>query len=227
MPILPATGLRLFRIIRIWSDLPPMSQGLPQTRSVLGHGPKGFGRRSGALILRQDGLRLKAKEEGTMQHEASFRRLEAVQARPVAELLECPPQIALLLNGAAQAISFSAGELVFRQSGNCRGLYLLVSGQFVRRTERVESRLVLPPARVGDLVELAAVLGDGRHGYSLTAQSAGSVLMLPMEALNHAFQSFLPLKMRLLEELAREVSRAYCNLCLSHAVRHRRQTSAA
>jgi len=179
------------------------------------------------LTLRGTGLRLKAKEEGTMQGEASFRRLEAVQARPVAELLECPPEIALLLNGAAQAISFKAGELVFRQSGICRGLYLLVSGQFIRRTEHIESRLVLPPARVGDLVELAAVLGDGEHGYSLTAQSSGSVLMLPMEALNRAFESFPPLKMRLLEELAREVSRAYCNLCLSQAVRRRRQSSAA
>lgn len=162
-----------------------------------------------------------------MQGEASFRRMEAVQARPVAELLECPPEIALLLNGAAQAVSFVAGELVFRQSVICRGLYLLVSGQFVRRTERIESRLALPPARIGELVELAAVLGDGQHNYTLTAQSSASALLLPIETLNQAFQSFPPLRMRLLEELAREVSRAYCSICMSHAVRHRRQVSAA
>jgi CRP-like cAMP-binding protein len=153
--------------------------------------------------------------------------MEAVRAHPVAELLECPPAIGLLLNGSAQCINFDAGELVFRQSEVCRGLYLVVSGQFVRRTERLETRLTLSTARAGDLVELAAALGDGHHTYTLAAQSSGSVLMLPIETLNQAFQSYSPLRMQLLEELAREVSRAYCTCCLSRVVSHRRASSAA
>ena len=114
-----------------------------------------------------------------MQGEARSGRMEAVRAHPVAELLDCPPAIALLLNGSAKCINFDAGELVFRQSEDCQGLYLVISGHFVRRTERLETRLTLAPARAGDLVELAAALGDGNHTYTLAAQSAGSVLMLP------------------------------------------------
>jgi CRP-like cAMP-binding protein len=147
--------------------------------------------------------------------------MEAVQAHPVAELLECPAAIGLQLNGSAQCLSFDAGDIVFRQSGICRGLYLVVSGQFARRTERLETRLTLLPARAGDLVELAAALGDGHHTYTLAAQTAGSVLMLPIETLNQAFQSYPPLRMQLLQELAREVSRAYYNCCLNRSV-HRR-----
>jgi CRP-like cAMP-binding protein len=153
--------------------------------------------------------------------------MEAVRAHPVAELLECPPAVALLLNGSAKCISIDAGELVFRQSEACQGLYLLISGHFVRRTERLEKRLTLSPARAGDLVELAAALGDGRHTYTLAAQSAGSVLMLPIKTLNEAFEIHPPLRMQLLEELAREVSRAYCNCCLSRVIPQRRGSSAA
>ncbi|MGD0097389.1 MAG: Crp/Fnr family transcriptional regulator [Terracidiphilus sp.] len=153
--------------------------------------------------------------------------MEAVRAHPVAELLKCPPAVGLLLNGAAQSVNFHAGELVFRQSENCQGLYLVVSGQFQRKTERLESHLTLSTARAGDLVELAAALGDGHHTYTLAAQTAGSVLMLPIETLNEAFQIYPPLRMQLLEELAREVSRAYCACCLNRAVTHRRARSAA
>jgi CRP-like cAMP-binding protein len=153
--------------------------------------------------------------------------MEAVQAHPLAELLECPPATGNLLNGAAQCIDFEAGETVFRQSETCLGLYLVVSGQFLRRTERLEARLTLGPARTGDLVELAAALGDGHHTYTLSAQTPGSVLLLPMEALNQAFQNYPPLRMRLLEELAREVSRAYNACCLNRTVRIRRRGSAA
>jgi hypothetical protein len=96
---------------------------------------------------------------------------------------------------------------------------VVVSGQFLRRTERLETRLMLGPARAGDLVELAAALGDGHHTYTLSAQTAGSVLLLPMEALNQAFQSYPPLRMQLLEELAREVSRAYNACCMNRTVR--------
>jgi CRP-like cAMP-binding protein len=153
--------------------------------------------------------------------------MEAVQAHPLAELLECPPETGNLINRTAQCIDFAAGDIVFRQSGICQGLYLVVSGQFQRRTERLQSRLTLSPARTGDLVELAATLGDGRHTYTLSAQTSGSVLMLPMEALSQAFQNYPVLRMRLLEELAREVSRAYNACCQNRTARVRRRGTEA
>ena len=70
-------------------------------------------------------------------------------------------------------------------------------------------------------MELAAVLGDGRHTYTLTAQTQGSVLLLPMGALQQAFQQHPPLRMQLLEELAREVSRAYSACCVTRTTRPR------
>jgi CRP-like cAMP-binding protein len=160
-----------------------------------------------------------------IEPEEISRRIEAVQPHPLAELLACPPATGNLLNGSAQCLDFDAGETVFRQNGPCRGLYVVVSGQFLRKTERLEMRLTLGPARAGELVELAAVLGDGRHTYSLTAQTPGSVLLLPEEALNLAFQEYPPLRMQLLEELAREVSRAYVACCLNRTVRAHRQGS--
>ena len=167
------------------------------------------------------------KGEVTMQPDARSWRMEAVQAHPLAELLECPAETGNLLNGAAQCIDFAAGETVFRQSAICQGLYLVVSGQFLRRTERLAARLTLSPARTGDLVELAAALGDGRHTYTLSAQTAGSVLMLPMDVLTQAFQNYPPLRMRLLEELAREVSRAYNACCQNRTARVRRRGAEA
>jgi CRP-like cAMP-binding protein len=153
--------------------------------------------------------------------------MEAVRAHPVAELLECPPDTGLLLNGSAQCISFDAGDVVFRQSGICRGLYLVLSGQLLRRATRLETPLTLGPARAGDIVELAAALGDGHHTYTLAAQTAGSAMMLPIESLNQAFQRYPPLRMQLLQELAREVSRAYAACCLSREVKAQRGSSAA
>jgi len=158
------------------------------------------------------------------QGEARSGRMAAVQAHPLAELLECPPATGNLLNGTAQCIDVGVGETVFRQAGICRGLYLVVSGQFLRRTERLETRLTLGLARAGDLVELAAVLGDGRHTYTLTAQSSGSLLMLPMEALNQAFETYPPLRMQLLEELAREVSRGYDASCQNRMPKTRQRS---
>jgi CRP-like cAMP-binding protein len=152
--------------------------------------------------------------------------LDAVAPHPLAELLECPPSTGDLLNRSAQCFDFDAGETVFRQFGACRGLYLIVSGQFQRRTERLDTRLTLGPARAGDLVELAAALGDGRHTYTLTALTSGSVLLLPIEALSQAFQTHPPLRMHLLEELAREVSRAYDAGCLTRTIKSRRKSSA-
>jgi CRP-like cAMP-binding protein len=144
-----------------------------------------------------------------------------VQAHPLAELLACPPETERMLNAAARCIDADVGAVVFRQSENCRGLYVMTSGQYLRRTVWLDARLTLGVVRAGDLVELAAALGAGTHSYTLTAQVAGSVLLLPIEALNRAFASFPPLRMRLLEELAREVSRGYEASCRNRAPRSR------
>jgi CRP-like cAMP-binding protein len=152
------------------------------------------------------------KGDGTMQPEASSVRT-SVSARPLAELLACPPETSNLLNVSAQQIDFVAGDVIFRQDLLCRGLYVVASGQLVRKADRLDVRLVLGPVRVGELVELAAALGDGRHTFTLIAQSVGSLMLLPIEALNGAFQTYPPLRMHLLEELAREVSRAYQSCC--------------
>ena len=162
-----------------------------------------------------------------MQSEARSKRLEAVSTHPLAELLACPPSTSSLLTASAQTISFSAGDVVFRQAGPCRGLYLVVSGQLLRRADRLSMRVTLGMARSGDLVELAASLGDPIHTYTLTAQTPGSVLLLPIDALNEAFQSHPPLRMRLLEELAREVSRAYHLCALANRSRTRRRSVSA
>jgi CRP-like cAMP-binding protein len=164
-------------------------------------------------------------EDGTIQAGALSERMEAVAAHPLAELLECPQEAGNLLNGGAQCVEFDAGEAVFRQHEDCKGLYVVVSGLFVRKAERLNTRLTLGPARTGDLIELAAALGDGHHTYSLTAQTPGSLLMLPIESLTQVFEKYPPLRMRLLEELAREVSRAYLSCCLSRAVHVRRRSN--
>lgn len=158
-----------------------------------------------------------------MQSEARSKRLEAVSTHPLSELLACPPATSNLLTASAQTIPFSAGEVIFSQSGICQGLYLVISGQLLRRAERLSMRVTLGMARSGDLVELAAALGDRLHTYTLVAQTPGSVLLLPIEALQQAFQSYPPLRMRLLEELAREVSRAYHLCTLSNLSRARRR----
>lgn len=158
-----------------------------------------------------------------MQSEARSKRLEAVSTHPLAELLACPPSTSSLLTASAQSVSFTAGEVIFSQSGPCLGLYLVVSGQLLRRADRLSMRLTLGMARSGDLVELAAALGDRVHTYTLVAQTPGSVLLLPIEALQQAFKNYPPLRMRLLEELAREVSRAYHLCSLTSLTRSRRR----
>jgi hypothetical protein len=204
-----------------------MKFSLPQTRIPKRARPQAAGVQVAAPTRRRTNARAETEGEVEMQREARSRRVEAVQAHPVAELLECPPAVGLLLNRASQCLSFEAGEVVFHQSGICRGLYLVITGQFLRRAERLESRLTLGPARAGELVELAATLGDKHHTCTLAAQTAGSVLMLPVDALNQAFQGYPPLRMRLLEELAREVSRAYYACCLSRVAKPGRANSAA
>jgi CRP-like cAMP-binding protein len=162
-----------------------------------------------------------------MQAEASFGRNDATAPRPLVELLQCPPATGSLLNGSAHCIDYEAGAVVFRQSEMCMGLYVLVAGQFLRRAERLESRLMLGTSRAGELVELAAALGDKRHTYTLSAQTQGSVLLLPIDVLNQAFNEYPPLRMRLLEELAREVSRAYFASSQNRILRTRQRNSGA
>ncbi len=159
-----------------------------------------------------------------MQPEARSTQVDSVEAHPVSELLACPPETGILLAATARSLNVDAGEIIFQQSALCEGLYLVVTGQLVRRTERLDTRLVLGGARPGDLVELAAVLGDRCHTYSLIAQTTASLLVLPLETLLKAFESYPPLRMKLLEELAREVSRAYRACRVSKMVRMRRRS---
>jgi CRP-like cAMP-binding protein len=128
------------------------------------------------------------------------------------------------VNGSALCIDVEAGEIVFHQAEECRGLYVVISGQYLRRTERLETRLTLGVSRAGDVVELASVLGDGRHTYSLSAQTGGSLLLLPIEALHRVFEAYPPLRMQLLEELAREVSRGYDASCQNRTPRVQRRS---
>jgi CRP-like cAMP-binding protein len=158
-----------------------------------------------------------------MGSDARPNRLDSAQAHPLVELLECPPATGTMLNDSSQYIKLEAGAVVFRQSEASKGLYLVVTGQFLRRTERLRTRLILGTVRAGDLVELAAALGASQHTYTLSAQTDGSLLLLPLEALRQAFESYPPLRMRLLEELAREVSRAYNSCSEDRAVRVRRR----
>jgi CRP-like cAMP-binding protein len=186
-----------------------------------------IGRRGAALKHGVSGVGAKTAADRTKLAESLFRRIEAVHAHSVTDLLECPPATRSLLNASARSLSFLAGEVVFRQSEPCRGLYLVLSGQFLRQTGQLQRRLALTPACAGEMVELAAALGDGHHAYTMAAQTAGSLLLLPIEALKQALDSFPQLRLRLLEELAREVSRAYCTFCLSYAGKLQRSSSAA
>lgn len=163
-----------------------------------------------------------------MQPGARFEYAEPT-AHPLAELLACPPAVGTLLNASGQCLELAVGETAFRQGESCRGLYVVVSGQLVRKTQRLNTRLTLGAVRTGDLVELAAALGDGRHTYALTAQTPASLVLLPIESLQQAFRAYPPLRMQLLEELAREVSRAYNACCVTRTagIRHRGNVSAA
>ena len=128
---------------------------------------------------------------------------------PLTQLLECPPETSLQLGRSVRTLQFDEGSSVFNQDEPCAGLYLIVSGSYIRKVERMGMRMVLSTGMPGELVELAAALGDKHHTYSLIAKTSGSALLLPMDALEKAFLQYPPLRMHLLEELAREVSRAY------------------
>lgn len=170
-------------------------------------------------VYRKDG-----RGEGTMQSAAFSDRHDDVAARPIAELLACPPAVGNLLNASAECVEFEAGDVIFHQNDFCQGLYVVISGQLLRKAARLDSRLTLGPVRAGEVIELAAMLGDVRHTYTLIAQTAGTVMRLPKVALNRAFQSYAPLRMQLLEELAREVSRAYGICCATRMAGIRRRT---
>jgi CRP-like cAMP-binding protein len=181
---------------------------------------KSFGRRKGDCV----GCKGEAIAWSSLvQGEGKSGRGNTAEAHPLAELLSCPQETNALLNDSAQCLQFRSGEIVFSQSSLCRGLYVLLSGRYVRKAERMETQLALKPARTGELVELAAALGSGQHNYTLSAQTAGSAFLLPMEALQVAFQSHPPLRMLLLQELAREVSRAYQACRLSRVMQTRHQ----
>ena len=128
-----------------------------------------------------------------------------------------------LLNAAAECIRLKAGEIVFRQDEPCRGLYVVVAGEYLRKTDRLNMRVTLGSARPGDIVELASALSGMSHTYTLTAINEGTLMLLPIEPLHTAFNSHPPLRMRLLQELAREVSRAYLTCCLTRALPVRRR----
>lgn len=151
--------------------------------------------------------------------------MAAAAARPLAELLACPAEAGDLLTLATQSLVCEAGDRVFRQGEAARGLYLVVTGEFLRRSERLNTRVTLGSVHPGDLVELAAALGDQQHTYTLNALTPGTLLLLPIEALRETFDRHPPMRMRLLEELAREVSRAYFTSTLSRIVPTRRRGS--
>jgi hypothetical protein len=167
-----------------------------------------------------------ARGVGTMQPAGFSERHEPAASHPIAELLACPPAIGNMLNAATECIEFDAGQVIFHQNDLCRGLYVSISGQLLRKAARLDTRLNLGTVRAGELVELAAMLGDVRHTYTLVGQTKGTVLRLPKEALQRAFELYPRIRMQLLEELAREVSRAY-NLCCAtrQAGLRRRPTS--
>jgi len=144
-----------------------------------------------------------------MQAGASSRTAENAAAVPLAELLACSPTAGSLLNRSSICIPFETGEVVFRQGEPSRGLYLVVTGTLVRKAERKNTRVTLGIARAGDLLELSAALGDECHTCTATGQAPGTLMLLPIEALRSAFESYPPLRMQLLGELAREVSRSY------------------
>jgi CRP-like cAMP-binding protein len=128
-----------------------------------------------------------------------------------------------MLTASAECVEFEAGDLVFHQNDICRGLYVVIAGQLLRKTTRLDARFTLGPVRAGEIIELASMLGDVRHTYTLIAQTQGTLMRLPKEALARAFQFHPPLRMQLLEELAREVSRAYGVCCAARiaGMRHR------
>ena len=145
------------------------------------------------------------------------------RAHPLAELLACPQEAANLLNVSSRTIAFGTGEAIFRQGEPCRGLYLVVAGELVRKAERLSTRIVLGQVHVGELIDLAGALGDGRHTCTLASETDGLLLVLPLASLQQTFLAYPPLRMHLLEELAREVSCAYRSGRITREIMARRR----
>jgi CRP-like cAMP-binding protein len=162
-----------------------------------------------------------------MQSNAIPERRDVAAPHPIAELLACPAAVGNMLNASAESIEFDAGDILFHQNDVCRGLYVALSGYLVRKAARLDARLTLGTVRAGEVVELAAMLGDVRHTYTLIGQSKGTAMRLPKEALQRAFELYPTLRMRLLEELAREVSRAYGMCSIAKLAGLRRRPTAA
>ena len=163
-----------------------------------------------------------------MQSAGISGRRDVAAAHPIAELLACPPAVGNMLNASAECIEFDAGDEIFHQNDICRGLYVLISGQLLRKAARLNARLTLGAVGAGEVTELASMLGDVRHTFTLVALTRGTAMRLPKEALHRAFQLYPPLRMQLLEELAREVSRAYgISIATRQAGIRRRPTVAA
>src|ERR1700739_4756485 len=204
-------------------ELAHMEFGFLEFRTITRRREEAVTRTAADRIFESTVHREKARGVGTMQAAGFSERHDAAAAHPIAELLACPPAIGNMLNAAAECIEFDAGDVVFQQSDICRGLYVLISGQLLRKAARLDARLTLGTVRPGELVELAAMLGDVRHTYTIVAQSKGTVVRLPKEALQRGFEMYPRLRMQLLEELAREVSRAYAICCATRqaGMRHR------
>ena len=125
-----------------------------------------------------------------MQSNAIPERRDVAAPHPIAELLACPPAVGNMLNASAESIEFDAGDILFHQNDVCRGLYVVISGYLVRKAARLDARLTLGTVRAGEVVELAAMLGDVRHTYTLIGQSKGTAMRLPKEALQRAFELY-------------------------------------
>lgn len=143
-------------------------------------------------------------------------------SQPLNLLLSCPVEVEQKLGAATERRNYNDGEILFEQGEACDGLYLIVSGDFARKTERWETHLNLSPLHAGDLVELAAILGDGKHTSTAVATGSASALVFPRAALDEAFVAYPLLRMHLLEELGREVSRAYAMLSFGRKMRTRK-----
>lgn len=204
-----------------------MESGGSQVRRTRGIRKGKAGRESAGVDLRKRAEAKGARGDLTMEPKAGTDRWDGAAPHPLSELLACPPAVANQLNASAEYVEFDVGDSIFRQSAPSRGLWVVIAGVLQRKAERMESRVMLGSVRAGELVELAAVLGDGCHTYTLTAQSPGSVLLLPIEALRRAFQAYPQLRMQLLEELAREVSRAYAVCSLTRMAGVRRHSAEA
>jgi len=149
----------------------------------------------------------------------------AVAPRPLTELLACPGSLEQRIGASSERRDYKAGDQVFCQGEKCEGLFLLLAGEFCRSSYRRDKRVNLGVLHPGDLVELAAVLGDGGYNYSLQATTDATALLFPIAILRGAFQEYSPLRMHLLEELGREVSRAYGSVYVQRKTRNRHTES--